>query len=144
MDQNWLPNDSIEAKLDRLNGKLYTSLTVLPMFRNMVVSQYESREEAIDACIGTGTFIGKYKGRFVVDGGVTNNKPIFKNEEQLNPQLVIDPFKARIPWKRLRAISYSMESAEDTFNRGQDDAIEFLRNSTIPKKGPIYLIPKPE
>lgn len=136
-DKDWTKEDSIEDKLARLNGRMYTALTILPTFRNRMVSEYESRKDAVDAYIGTGTFLGTYKGKFVVDGGASNATPIFK--DGVRPQLVCKPPKAKLPSKLQHVMSYDLKYAEMAFKLGQDDAAEFLRNPTE-RDGALYHI----
>ncbi|CAG7721940.1 unnamed protein product [Allacma fusca] len=77
----------------RVNGKLHISLTRVHDLQNVIVSQFDTREELIEAII-TSTFIPifsglvpmKYRGTRYVDGGFTDNCPsIDENTVTVNP-----------------------------------------------------------
>ena len=136
-EKDWKEGDSTEAKLERLNSRMYTALTVLPMFRNLMVSEYPTRKEAVDAYIGTGTFLGTYKGKYVVDGGASNGTPLFKDNKR--PQIVCKPASAKLPNKLSHVMGYDLKYAEMAFKLGQDDTEAFLQNPTE-ENGPLYHI----
>lgn len=125
-DQDWIQGDTIESKLGRLNGRMFTSLTVLPRLRNKLVHQYLTRKDAIDCYIGTGTFFGTYQNSYVVDGGLSNGKPAFTDGRRA--QIFVEPLKSKLPSKFSHIMSYDIDYAKLAFELGQNDVVKFLRN----------------
>jgi len=113
-----------EEFLQRLRDRMFTSITKLPTFSNILESEYISRKLLIEAYVGTGTFISKFKGNFVVDGGASKNKPLFQDE--LRAQLIVDVTKAKLPNKLLHLMKYDLTFLESAMKRGQDDVTKFF------------------
>ncbi|XP_040019323.2 patatin-like phospholipase domain-containing protein 2 [Gasterosteus aculeatus] len=79
----------------RASGKLCVSLTRLPDWKNVLVSQFESREDLIQVLICScffpvycGFIPPSYRGVHYIDGALSNNMPLF---EQRNT-ITIAPF----------------------------------------------------
>jgi len=106
---------------------MFVSLTEVPWFRNILVSHYPNRKQAIDSYVGTGTFLTKYKGKYVVDGGASNNTPFF--EDNLRAQICISPGSAELPSKLSHIMKYDLKYATFAFKKGQDDISDFLTGS---------------
>jgi len=77
--QDILPDDIHE----KVNGKLYVSLTKVYDGKNLLVSQYSSKQEVIDVILAsafipifTGWLPPRYRGIRVIDGGYSDNVPI--------------------------------------------------------------------
>jgi hypothetical protein len=80
-----LPSDAYK----RCSGRCFISISVLDRFgwlpRNMIVSEYSSNEDLINACFASSCIpfvvekgLGpRFRGVRVVDGGLTNNTPCF-------------------------------------------------------------------
>lgn len=53
--------------------------------KNMIVNQFDSNEDLLNACLASSTipyltersFCRKFRGLNVIDGGLTNNTPVF-------------------------------------------------------------------
>jgi hypothetical protein len=80
------------------SGRLHISLTFLTGwgFENRIISEFTSNEDLFAACLASSTIPyiterGKmyrmFRGRCVLDGGVTNNTPIF--DDGVRRQLVL-------------------------------------------------------
>ena len=76
----------------KASGKLYISLTRFPDFQNVIVSDYQSREELIEVLLCScfvpfysGLFPPKYRGVRYVDGGLSNNLPAFHDTITVSP-----------------------------------------------------------
>lgn len=78
------------------SGRLFISITEVTLlgFKNHIISEFTSNRDLFDACLASSTvpFISlstamrKYRGMWVVDGGLTNNTPVFT--DNLHRQLV--------------------------------------------------------
>ena len=97
----------------RCNGRLYVSITKVGArgFENMMVSHFESRDDLIEACLASANIpffsasnLGSlFRGQRVLDGGVTNNVPIFT--DGLRPQLVFRLSSVAYPFSLSLAVS---------------------------------------
>lgn len=103
------------------------------------MSEYTSRQDIVETYVSTGTlYYTKFKGRRTIDGGISNNLPIFKDKARM--QLIVDPNYASLPSPfRHALIPPNMNFAEQAFKKGQDRAIKFLRNPSK-KRRDIYQI----
>lgn len=89
----------VEQKLEHLmpknahelcSGRLGISLTKIWSFENKFVSEFESRQDLIDACKASCFIPGwsgsltppEYKGVPYIDGGFSDNRPMFPNEKE--------------------------------------------------------------
>ena len=106
-----LPNDAHIV----CTGKVFISITVVTAvggLRNQVVSVFESRQDLIDCCIASCQlpfiacqgFGWRYRGALVMDGGFTNDTPLFTDrpeEEQLVFRLShVRPIEG-VSWERV-------------------------------------------
>jgi len=88
------------------NGKVHISITVLTLTgaKNIIVSEFTSNLDLINACIASsnipffsvGGFGKKFRGMTVIDGGATNNIPVFRDNKRR--QLVFDLGKVCYPF----------------------------------------------
>ena len=76
----------------RASGKLFISLTRVYDGKNVIVSDYKSREELIQVLLCScfvpfysGIFPPKYRGVRYVDGGLSNNLPAFSDTITVSP-----------------------------------------------------------
>ena len=76
----------------RATGKLFISLTRVSDGKNVIVSDYKSREELIQVLLCScfvplysGFFPPKYRGVRYVDGGLSNNLPAFHDTITVSP-----------------------------------------------------------
>lgn len=131
------------------SGKLFISITqVTPLgLKNHMVSQYDSNEDLFQACCCSSTipfltqksWTRKYKGMFVVDGGFTNNTPLF--EDGLRRQLVFKLFEVEYPWRLLTTANDSC--IEALVLRGAILMSRFLQGDTM-KDGSISWLERRE
>jgi len=78
----------------KVNGKLHVSLTKVYDGKNILVSQFESKQEVIDVVLAS-TFIPifsgwlppRYRGTRVIDGGYSDNLPILDGQT-----ITVSPF----------------------------------------------------
>ena len=92
-------------------------------------------EVAKRAFYATGTMLTRIDGHWATDGGVTNNKPLFK--DRLRTQLVVQPTKCGLPWSM--ACRYSFADAVRAIELGQDDAIKLIEETTPVPKALAYV-----
>ncbi|CAD5220461.1 unnamed protein product [Bursaphelenchus xylophilus] len=88
------------------SGRLFISLTRASDYRNVMVSEFETREELIQAIVCSsfipiicGVRPPKFKGVEYVDGGLSNNQPMMGDENTLT----VSPFSGEhdiCPWDR--------------------------------------------
>lgn len=77
-------------------GRLFISITVITAtgLKNMMISEFHSNAELLEACCASSTipyiternWCRYFRGSPVMDGGLTNNTPIF--QDRLRRQLV--------------------------------------------------------
>ena len=67
----------------RLSNRLFVSITSLPSFNNVIVSEWSSREDLIEcllcSCylpVFSGTKVPIFRGEKYIDGGFSNNQPL--------------------------------------------------------------------
>jgi predicted acylesterase/phospholipase RssA len=68
-------------------GRLFVSVTVITAtgLKNMIISEFHSNQEVLEACLASSTipyiternFCRYFRGQAVIDGGLTNNTPVF-------------------------------------------------------------------
>lgn len=78
-----LPEDAYKI----CSGRLFISVTEVSWFgfKNHMISEYSSNRDLFDACLASSTvpflslphFCREFRGMWVIDGGVTNNTPVF-------------------------------------------------------------------
>lgn len=80
----------------RCSGKVFVSITVVDpkkgpgALTNLIVSEFTSRDDLMDACMASSCIpyisddgLGrKFRGQYVVDGGVINNVPHFHDHKR--------------------------------------------------------------
>eukprot|EP00092_Neocalanus_flemingeri_P071630 GFUD01088071.1.p1 GENE.GFUD01088071.1~~GFUD01088071.1.p1 ORF type:complete len:330 (-),score=48.26 GFUD01088071.1:66-1055(-) len=81
--EDLLPEDIAE----RISGRLHFSMTKVPQFSNIVVNQFTTKSDVIDALCCTafipwvsGWFPPKFRGDYYIDGFYSNNQPILNKE----------------------------------------------------------------
>jgi len=100
---NFNINDSIKESLERIlpedihilaSARLYISMTKVADASNWIVSDFDSKEDVIDAILGSsfvpifsGFFPRKFRGTAVIDGGYSDNVPTF-----LGTTITVSPF----------------------------------------------------
>jgi len=118
-------------------AKLYMSTTELTPFpKNLILSGFESEEQlcsailhscAIPSCTTSGLFVNSDGGKWYLDGGFTNNLPVFASTGK--HQLIVNISKLA----RSKEFSYGsflssgMEMTKRLTERGIDDMIYFLK-----------------
>lgn len=83
----WLNSHLPENAWQLCSGRLFISVTEVTLFglRNHMISEYTSNRDIFEACLASSTVpylslpqcFRLYRGMYVLDGGVTNNTPIF-------------------------------------------------------------------
>jgi len=92
------------------NGRLHISLTVVTRyggFKNLLVNQFYSNDDLFEACMASSCLpylttkrtSRKFRGEYALDGGITNNTPIFT--DGVRRQLVFRLFDVEYPWRLL-------------------------------------------
>eukprot|EP00106_Octopus_bimaculoides_P015663 XP_014783105.1 PREDICTED: uncharacterized protein LOC106878411 [Octopus bimaculoides] len=143
----------------RTSGRLYISLTRWRDWKNVIISEYASNQELIDAMICSafvplycGLIPPKYKGNYYWDGGLSDNQPIFDE-----PTITVSPFSGEIDIcpidnsanfihlnvcnsslqftsENLSRISIALfppnaQKLSDICKQGYDDALRYLQNN---------------
>lgn len=90
----------------RCSGRLFISITEVTPFgcKNWIVSEFTSNRDLFEACLASSTIpfvserwgMRKYRGKWVIDGGVTNNSPVF--QDSLHRQLVFRLTEVDYSW----------------------------------------------
>ena len=105
----WLAEKLPKDAYIRCNGRCFISITVLDrcgwLPRNMIVSQFESNEDLVNACFASSCIpfvvehgMGpRFRGLRVVDGGLTNNTPCFT--DGVRRQIVIRLEQVPYDWR---------------------------------------------
>jgi predicted acylesterase/phospholipase RssA len=85
-----------ENAYELCTGRLFVSVTVITAtgLKNMIISEFASNRELLEACLASSTipyiternWCRYFRGKPVVDGGLSNNTPVFK--DSLRRQLV--------------------------------------------------------
>jgi len=78
---------------------------ILPVFHKMVVSQFESNEDLVDACMASSNFpffisprlFYPYRGCLCMDGVLTRHRPVF--EDRVRPQLLVSLDRIPYSWR---------------------------------------------
>jgi len=117
------------------SGKVFLSITVVEagFVRNLVVSEFFSKQDVVDACIASSNIpflatsgLGKrFRGMRVLDGGVTNNIPYFRDDAR--KQIAFNLSKVQYPLSL--TLSASDPSIEALLVRG---ALEMRAFVTTP------------
>jgi hypothetical protein len=92
----WMQNHMPENAWEICNGRLFVSVTEVTLFglKNHMISEYTSNQDVFEACMASSTvpyislphMMRRYKDMWVVDGGATNNTPVFP--DHIRRQLV--------------------------------------------------------
>lgn len=137
----------------RCSGRVFISLTVIEggLLRNLVVSEFLSRRDLINTAIAssqlpfisTKGFGWRWRGRLVLDGGLTNNVPVFHDSlSGQRDQLVFH--LSEVPYSMLMSLRPRDTCIESLVLRGavemkrlltagiQTNCIEFLPPTTDP------------
>jgi hypothetical protein len=135
-----LPEDAYK----RCSGRLFISITVFNsygMLENMIVSQFDSNDDLYNACCASSTIpfiservgdwgsgkwgLRRYRGRLCVDGGLTNNCPVFK--DGVRRQLVFQ--LGNLDYSAYRSLSHSDDCIEVLVIRGAMLMAQFLEGN---------------
>jgi len=94
----WMMSNLPENAWEICNKRLFVSVTEVTMFgcKNHMISEYTCNEDLFEACIASSTvpyislptMLRRYKDMWCVDGGVTNNTPVFP--DNVRRQLVFN------------------------------------------------------
>jgi hypothetical protein len=119
----------------RCSGRVFISITEVRggLLHNTVVSEFHSREDVLAACIAssqlpfisTRGFGWRFRGSLVLDGGMTNNVPVFRGSPR--PQLVVR--LSRVPYPLSLALTPADPCIEALIVRGAVDAARLLSGS---------------
>ncbi len=92
----WVNSCMPDNAWELCSGRLFISITEVTCFgfKNHIISEFSSNRDLFDACLASSTvpFISlrtafrKYRDMWVLDGGITNNTPVFT--DNLHRQLV--------------------------------------------------------
>ena len=104
------------------SGRVFISMTVVTRsgLRNLIVSEYSSNEDLFDA-IKASTFIPHltdrgwtktYRGHSVLDGGLTNNLPVFTDGRR--PQIVVHLSNVHYPGSGFLSYFFPNLDLQDT------------------------------
>ena len=93
-----------------------------PFLTNIVVSEYDSAEQARQAFMATGSMFRIYQGQLAVDGGATDCAPLFKDEQR--QQLHVRPTRAGLDMSMVATATTA--EAREAVQKGQDDIVQFL------------------
>jgi hypothetical protein len=101
-----LPEDAYKICTGRLFINV-TELTWYGTFRNRVISEFSSNEELFQACCASSmipyvtypSFSWKLRGFNCLDGGITNNTPVFPDGKRR--QLVFRLYEVEYPWRQM-------------------------------------------
>mmetsp|Transcript_25536 Transcript_25536/g.47872 ORF Transcript_25536/g.47872 Transcript_25536/m.47872 type:complete len:384 (+) Transcript_25536:84-1235(+) len=98
-----------ENAYELCTGRLFVSITVITKFglKNMMISEFHSNDELIQACCASSTipyitersWCRYFRGLPVLDGGLSNNRPLFK--DAVRRQLVFQLSEIEYPWKHI-------------------------------------------
>jgi hypothetical protein len=85
----WIESHLPENAYQICSGRLFISVTEVTWcgFRNRIISEFSSNRDLFDACLASSTVpyislptaMMKFRDMWVIDGGVTDNTPIFKD-----------------------------------------------------------------
>jgi predicted acylesterase/phospholipase RssA len=81
-----IPKDAFKI----CSGRLFISVTILTLLgpKNIIYSEFTSNQDLFECCLASSSIpylterqgLRKYREYWVVDGGVTNNTPVFTDE----------------------------------------------------------------
>lgn len=135
-----LPDNAAEL----CSGKVFVSITHMTLTgpKNVVVSEFETKEDLVSACMAsstipfltTKTMGGVFRGQSVLDGGVTNNLPIF-TDGQGRPQLVYN--LSSVPYTSSLILKLADTCIESLVLRGAIEMHTFMQGKSHPKKSSI-------
>mmetsp|Transcript_27949 Transcript_27949/g.65048 ORF Transcript_27949/g.65048 Transcript_27949/m.65048 type:complete len:385 (+) Transcript_27949:145-1299(+) len=128
-----LPDDAYK----RCSGRVFISITVMGRMgpRNVIVSEFTSNEDLVNACMASCTipyittfgFGEPFRGQRVVDGGFTNNIPLFTDNAR--ETLLFDLGKVAYPFEW--TMSASDPCIESLIIRGAVEMRLFCRGHRV-------------
>lgn len=105
----WLKKVLPENAYLLCSGRLFISITVLTRYGlvNRLISEFTSNDDLLQCCLASSTLpyltesggCRVFRGDYVVDGGLTNNIPVFVDGRRR--QLVFRLFNVEYPWRLL-------------------------------------------
>jgi hypothetical protein len=105
----WLKKVLPENAYLLCSGRLFISITVITRYGlvNRLVSEFTSNDDLLQCCLASSTLpyltesggCRVFRGDYVVDGGLTNNIPVFVDGRRR--QLVFRLFNVEYPWRLL-------------------------------------------
>lgn len=105
----WIKSHLPENAWEICNGRLFISVTEVTLtgFKNHMISEYTCNEDIFEACLASSTvpyislptMLRTFRGMWVLDGGVTNNTPVFP--DHVRRQLVFRLGDVFYPFKFL-------------------------------------------
>ena len=100
-----LPQDAYK----QCSGRLFISLTKVTIWgvENVMISEFSSNEDLFNCCCASSTipymsiprWFWYFRGEPYLDGGLTNNTPVFPNGERR--QLVFRLYEVEYPWRQM-------------------------------------------
>ena len=100
-----LPADAFKI----CTGRLFISVTEVTWggIRNRMISEYTSNEDLFNCCCASSTipymsyptWFWNLRGKWALDGGLTNNTPVFPDGERR--QLVFRLYEVEYPWRQM-------------------------------------------
>lgn len=103
---SFIPDDAYITCSQRLFISI--SIPTLYGFKNQIISTYHSNYDLFQCCMASSAIPNlttsnrlywKLRGEYAMDGGITNNTPIFT--DGVNRQLVFRLFDVEYPWRLL-------------------------------------------
>lgn len=121
-----LPPDAFE----RVDKKLYFSITEVPSLTNHVLTTWTSNEDMVDGMLCSGhvplytpSLTASYRGKRFVDGGLSNNSPIVHPDR---PHKMLQMWKWRWISPTWVLVTTSADWALELFRMGREDALKHL------------------
>ncbi|KAM4610000.1 omega-hydroxyceramide transacylase isoform 2-T2 [Polymixia lowei] len=127
-----LPNDAHLLA----NGRLAVAMTRLPDGRNIVMSEFKSKEDVIQALLCScfvpgysGILPPTFKGVHYVDGGFSSLQPILSGWSASSQTLTVSPFSGEMDICPRDETSLCNMTLEQSYHSGYKDAFQFLQSS---------------
>jgi len=149
--ERMLPDDAHET----CSGKLFVSVTSWSDRKNVLINQFDSREDLIDALVCssylplyTGIFPPTFKGKVYLDGGFTDNCPMlddhtimvspYSGKAHISPAFELDPVDrdklqtSRGNYNRFVSLfPPDQDRMEEIFFDGYEDAVKFCETRDL-------------